>query len=419
MPRQHRIDLDIVKAIAIIAVVFYHIGWLDTGYLGVDVFFAINGFLIIPSLVKQISENTFKYPAFLLKRIMRLWPLVLLGSALCLLMGYWCMLPDDYENLSQSVIASDFLSQNVLSAITTRNYWDTSNEYKPLMHFWYVGILAELYVVLPLILMCVRLATKRIRVDFTKIAILTLSALAVASFVLYLLPNISNGSRFYYLPFRLWELIAGGLIGLACANQKKPTQEIWGNVAFVGIILALCGSLYLSKEGDNIHSVSGLVTNTIVVPQNFLLILSVLFTCILLDNPVKIRETKISSTFSFVGAMSFSIFVWHQILLAFYRYLYGNNMTIVFVVGLWIATILLSIITYYAIEQKVEANWKNFAVCCVSLVAICIPAGLVYVNAGVVRNVPELGVYVGETHRGQFAEYCDRVYSYDVDFPSG
>ena len=417
MPRQHRIDLDIVKAIAIIAVVFYHIGWLDTGYLGVDVFFAINGFLIIPSLVKQISENTFKYPAFLLKRIMRLWPLVLLGSALCLLMGYWCMLPDDYENLSQSVIASDFLSQNVLSAITTRNYWDSSNEYKPLMHFWYVGILAELYVVLPLILMCVRLATKRIRVDFTKIAFLTLSALAVGSFVLYLLPNISNGSRFYYLPFRLWELIAGGLIGLACANQKKSTQEILGKVAFVGIILVLCGSLYLSRAGDGINAVSGQVANTLVVPQNVLLILSVLFTCVLLDNPVKIRKTKISSTFSFVGAMSFSIFVWHQILLAFYRYLYGNNMTGIFVVGLWIATIVLSVVTYYTIEQKVKANRKNFVVCCASLVAICIPAGLVYVNAGVVRDVPELGLYVSETHRGQFAEYCDRVYSYNVDFP--
>ena len=72
--RPHRVDLDILKAISIIAVVFYHIGWLDTGYLGVDVFFAINGFLIVPSLVKQIVSGTFNYPTFLLKRIMRLWP---------------------------------------------------------------------------------------------------------------------------------------------------------------------------------------------------------------------------------------------------------------------------------------------------------------------------------------------------------
>ncbi len=137
----YRPDLDIVKAISIIAVVFYHIGWLETGYLGVDVFFAINGFLIVPSLVEKIASGSFSYTSFLLKRIIRLWPLVLLAAAVCLIVGYVGMLPDDYENLSQSVIASNFMSQNILSAITTKNYWDVSNEFKPLMHFWYIGIL--------------------------------------------------------------------------------------------------------------------------------------------------------------------------------------------------------------------------------------------------------------------------------------
>ena len=121
--------------------------------------------------------------------------------------------------------------------------------------------------------------------------------------------------------------------------------------------------------------------------------------------------------FSFVGKMSFSIFVWHQIILAFYRYIYGNDMTTIFVIGLWLITILLSVATYYIIEQKIKPNWMSFGVCCIFLGFISISAGVVSVNAGVVRDVPELGVYVGHSHRGQFAEYCDRVYAYNQDFP--
>ena len=312
--KRYRLDLDIIKAIAIIAVVFYHIGWLGTGYLGVDVFFAINGFLVIPSLIKQISENTFKYPTFLLRRVLRLWPLVLLACALSLAIGYFCMLPDDYENLAQSVIASDFFSQNILSAITTKNYWDSSNEYKPLMHFWYIGILVELYIILPLLLMVVKSVVARLKLNFARTVIGILIVLALISLVLYLLPGISAGDRFYYLPYRLWELIAGGLIGLSLTDNRRSSKNIGGVVALVGIVLILCSSLYLPYTQSDINIVSGVLTNTMLVPQTILLILAVLFTCIVLRNPIELRQTKITNMFSFVGKMSFSIFVWHQII---------------------------------------------------------------------------------------------------------
>ena len=132
----YRPELDLLKGLAIIAVVFYHTGWLATGYLGVDVFLAVNGFLVIPSLLKRMNNDSWRtvslsseegYVAFLLRRIMRLWPLTLIAAALCLVVGYLGMLPDDYENLSQSVIATDLMSQNILSAVTTKNYWDAVN----------------------------------------------------------------------------------------------------------------------------------------------------------------------------------------------------------------------------------------------------------------------------------------------------
>lgn len=418
----YRPDLDIVKAISIIAVVFYHIGWLETGYLGVDVFFAINGFLIVPSLVEKIASGSFSYTSFLLKRIIRLWPLVLLAAAVCLIVGYVGMLPDDYENLSQSVIASNFMSQNILSAITTKNYWDVSNEFKPLMHFWYIGILVELYVLLPLVLMLVRGLTKKVKHSFVNIASAILALLALGSIVIYLHPETSMTARFYYLPSRLWEILLGGLIGIWLKHRTvdKHVPSKWvGCVAIMVVILALCSSLYMPYSISRINAVNGLADKVMLIPQNVLLIISVLFTCVLLANPIELpKNNRTINLLAYVGQMSFSIFVWHQILLAFYRYFYGREVGVVVVAALWLITIVLSIITYRIIEQKVAPTWKNFIFCCVALVVICLPAGIVYVNAGIVRDVPELNVYVGQTHKGQFAEYCDRVYDYNVDFPS-
>lgn len=418
----HRIDLDILKALSIIAVVFYHIGWLETGYLGVDVFFAINGFFVIPSLVDSLSTNSFNYISFLRKRIMRLWPLVLLAGAVCLGIGYVGMLPDDYDNLSQSVIASNFMSQNILSAITTTDYWDVSNEFKPLMHFWYVGILVELYLLLPLVLMLVRCLTKKVKHSFVNIASAILALLALGSVVIYLHPETSMTARFYYLPSRLWEILLGGLIGIWLKHRtadKHMSLKWAGCVAIMAIILVLCSSLYMPYSISRINAVNGLVDKVMLIPQNILLIMSVLFTCVLLLNPVKLpQNNRLITLLAYVGQMSFSIFVWHQILLAFYRYFYGSEVGAVVVAALWLITIVLSIITYRIIEQKVAPTWKNFIICCVALVVICLPAGIVYVKAGVVRDVPELNVYVGQTHKGQFAEYCDRVYGYNVDFPA-
>ena len=150
--KEYRKDLDILKGFSIIAVVLYHLGILPYGYLGVDTFLVINGFLIIPSVIR--SQVNGKYPliSWFVKRMSRFLPIVFIASAVCLAVGYFVMIPGDYENLSQSTFASSVFCQNILSAITTGNYWDSVNEYKPLMHLWYLGVVAQFYFVLALIL---------------------------------------------------------------------------------------------------------------------------------------------------------------------------------------------------------------------------------------------------------------------------
>ena len=129
--------LDVLKAVAIIAVVLYHADILGYGYLGVDVFLVLSGFFVARSLEGK------KYFSFVVSRILRLLPVLLVAGLVAMAAGWFTMLPDDYENLGESVVATNLFANNILSAITTGDYWNIGNKYKPLMHTWYVGLLMQ------------------------------------------------------------------------------------------------------------------------------------------------------------------------------------------------------------------------------------------------------------------------------------
>ncbi|NLE24617.1 MAG: acyltransferase, partial [Clostridiaceae bacterium] len=122
--KQRNILLDFIKGIAIIAVALYHFGGgiLPFGYLGVDIFFVVGGYFLLRSLVRKLNDGSFRYWKYLSDKLVRLWPLVLLAITVSLLLGFFLMLPDDYENLAESAIASSFFSNNILQCITTKNY---------------------------------------------------------------------------------------------------------------------------------------------------------------------------------------------------------------------------------------------------------------------------------------------------------
>ena len=137
--RSYRFDL--LKTIAIIGVILYHSGNMENGYLGVEVFLVISGYFLMKNYLQKTDKGSFNTVQFIANRILRLWPLLLTVIFLCLLVGYFKMLPDDFENLGESAAASSIFANNILAAITTKNYWNLSNNFKPLMHLWYVGVL--------------------------------------------------------------------------------------------------------------------------------------------------------------------------------------------------------------------------------------------------------------------------------------
>lgn len=140
MEKVYRHDLDLQKGLAIIAVVLYHAGWCKSGYLGVDVFLVLNGYLVVPKVMNEIEEGRFRYFLFWERKIFRLMPLALLVSGLSLAIGYWWMLPHGFRFLSEEALAASAFLNNILQTITTQNYWAAIYQ-KVLMHTWFLGVL--------------------------------------------------------------------------------------------------------------------------------------------------------------------------------------------------------------------------------------------------------------------------------------
>lgn len=421
----YRKDLDALKGIAIIAVVLFHMGLLKSGYLGVDAFFVINGFLVVPSVIRKINQSDFSFFSFMEKRIVRLLPLIVLASVVALGLGYFLMLPDHYENLAQSVVAGNLMSENILSAITTKNYWDVVNEYKPLMHLWYVGILFEFYLVFPILMLCVKRCAKLFKRDERKWMINTLCVCCLLSLVLYLLPNVSVGDRFYYLQYRFFEIALGGIISLYIHKLNGRggyfQSAVFQKVVVVLLLLVVGCSLYNVVTNQNISEgvVIGKELNIstgLPMSSTMALLLTVAFTSMVVACKNGGSIILKSNILAWLGKMSYSIFIWHQVILAFYRYSISYEMDLFAIVAYLVATLSISVISFYLIEQNVSVSHRAFAGWCIAAVLVLIPSSYLYLHAGVVRDIPELDVKKGMEHRGMFGEYCDRVYKYK-EFP--
>ena len=408
METKYRYDLDLLKGLAIIAVVLYHAGWCKSGYLGVDVFLVINGYLVVPKVMNEIASGQFRYFSFLEKKLFRLLPLVLLVSAFALVIGYMDMLPFDYRFLSEEIVASSFFANNILQSITTQNYW-AAIYHKVMMHTWFLGVLFQFYVIFPLLILLFRKWMKS-----------ALIALTVLSFLLYLSPIDTIADKYYLLHYRFFELTIGGLIAL----KTYKGSSLLSHAFLFGILLMIFFGAFTIGERAMPYNLEG-GTNTIresFLPRELILILTVLFTTLFIFcNEIKSRISSVaqnSRILAPLGRMSLSIFLWHQPFFAFYRYFYADEISFPILFGIIAITLLLSFFTYYVIEKRIQPN--IFSRYCLFLAFIAINAFSLWIYSigGAVRDVPELDIRKGCADPKVFEGYTDRIYEYDKEFSS-
>ena len=385
------------------AVVLYHTGLMTYGYLGVDLFLVVAGYLTTKSLYKTILVNEGRgvntYISFEIGRVIRLLPPLLIAGFVCMLLGYITMLPDDYENLSESVVATNGFANNFLAAITTKNYWDITNEYKPLMHTWYVGLVMQFYILYPILFLLARLD----RNDSNKSLLTMICFISVVSLLIYF--GISdNSARFYFLPSRFFEFTVGGIVAILYKHQVPPPFKKWFVYACYLSLLVL------------------IAVNVELMPSIIRLVAVVALTCVILCSETALDNNVTGNkVLAKIGAASYSIFIWHQILLAFCRYSWTNHFTIGIYFILFTATALLSWFSYNYIENTITnalktLNGKKYIYLFIisSFVILTLFSIYIFKKGGVVRDVPEL--YISKNQSINHKAYNDKIYELDKPF---
>ena len=405
--------LDIFKGIAIIAVILYHAGVFTYGYLGVDMFLVIGGYLITKSIMRAYQKGRFSYWDYICNRLVRLWPMAVGIVIISLAVGYFAMLPDAYKNTCETAVGSVTFTNNFVQYITAGNYWDTSNDFKPLMHTWYLGIIFQFYVIYPLIFIICHQCSK----NYVRLNITVLSAIFVCSLLFYIFQSTNTALNFYMLPARLFEFALGGLIALKSLIGMKS----YSGRKLLYLLLLLILILLFVNSSFNVNKVRLLMA---VVLTSFIIVYSEHCEEDTNFNPSKLRILTVLAIF---GVASYSLYLWHQVILAFYRNIVDDDFTF----WSYLITITLSLVvgllSYKGIEQPLAAYTKNnrrrkylvLGVCGVMSLGIIVFSVKYYKTQGVVRDIPELEVCLNEPRTYAPQDYNARISQlYSKPFPS-
>lgn len=402
--RNHAIDL--LKGLAIIAVVLYHLGISEYGYLGVDIFFVISGYLVALGLTKSFSQDRFSFWSYMNKRLSRLWPGLVLISAVSLIIGWLFMMPLHYKLNCESVIGTLTFTNNFVQYITGGDYWTSANEFKPLMHTWYIGILMQFYIIVPIIFIVAKRYTKQ----WLKAVFYVLTAVSFLSLILYLSPLMSESQDFYMLPTRFFELGAGGLLAVVMLDNENRQKSL--KIYFFCILLLLSIVLIFGT------TIGGLKLRLIIITALSILMVG----CSNYFNFTP-RWQKILLPISFLGVASYSLYLSHQVFFAFYRYIVNNIFTPITYLWVLLASLAIGILLYLVFEKPLSLYISKRAnnmysvngICFVMVIILSVVGFYYYRQDGLVRDVPELDLYLDGNNQTP-EEYNLAPQNLNVDF---
>jgi len=331
--RGYRREIDGLRAVAVLAVVIYHAcpDGLPGGFVGVDIFFVISGYLITGILQRAVASGAFSFADFYGRRIRRIFPALIVVLLASLVAGWFMLLPLRYASLGKHVVgAAGFVANFVVWG--EAGYFDAHAVEKPLLHLWSLGIEEQFYVVWPFLLWLLG----RLRVA----AVWPLLGLCVLSFVAsVVLTTVAPDAAFYLPASRMWELGLGGV--LACWPLRVRFGAALTLVGLGAIAVAL-----VAFTGDSPY-------------PGWRALLPVLGTCVviaagdastpsrwLLGNPVAVA----------LGLISYPLYLWHWVLLSFGHLTLVAEPPLLVRLGLVVASVVLATLTYLLVERPIRSR---------------------------------------------------------------
>lgn len=329
-------QIDGLRGIAVLAVVVYHFlpQWAGGGFVGVDIFFVISGFLIGGILWRELSlRGTINYGAFLMRRVRRLAPAYFTMVAASALAAYFILLPFEFREFGKSLIASILYMSNI-QFFREAGYFDIASESKVLLHTWSLSVEEQFYLVMPLLLILLG-RRKRLLVG----VLIALFCASLASSIL--LTPVSPTATFFLFPFRAWELLIGVLLAVAWAELGLSGK--YGSVpSWLGLgLIAL--SIVLIRSNANFPGA--------------LALLPTLGTALIIVNMFDrnaVNAMLASKPLVSVGLISYSLYIWHWPVLTLSSY-YRDEYASAFETSLWLGLcFVLATLSWRFVEQPVR-----------------------------------------------------------------
>ena len=331
----YRADIDGLRAVAVCSVVVFHAfpGVIPGGFVGVDIFFVISGYLITSIIISDIEANNFSIFRFYDRRIRRIFPALIIVLLITFCVGWLILFTPEFTRLGRHIVASSLFYENIL-LLNESGYFDVTSASKPLLHLWSLAIEEQFYIFWPILIY----AAYRGHIKFASIFLL----IGIISFSINLFDIHKNQSSAYFSPFgRFWELMLGaGLAQLQARGSALLTRNQDAR-SLIGAILIIF-SLFIINERKDFPGLWAF--------------LPTLGAVLLISAGSKARINRVllsSKPFVWLGLISYPLYLWHWPLFSYSYVIFGDHfspMIGILRIGLVIAAIILAILTFLFVE---------------------------------------------------------------------
>lgn len=332
----YRKDIDGLRALAVIPVILFHadVSFFQGGYVGVDIFFVISGYLITLILYREVQLKEFSIANFYERRIRRILPVLFAVMAFCFVVGWLVYSPDEFQRLAKSIKYTTIFWSNSLFARKT-GYFDTGAEHEALLHTWSLSVEEQYYIIFPLIFFAISKYLKSSY--FLCLSLIFILSLALSVYGVQVNPH----EAFFSTQMRAWELISGGFIALNVLPELSNRR--------IKNILSLTGFFCIA--------ISVFLFDSSTVFPGFSALLPTLGAALIIYSGLKGgNELLVGKLLSlrpvvFIGAISYSLYMWHWPLIVFAKHIFIRPLTVFEIAALLTVIGCVSILSWKYIEQ--------------------------------------------------------------------
>ena len=344
----YRPEVDGLRAIAVVSVILYHAqivlfgrDWFEGGFVGVDIFFVVSGYLITRIILFELqSKGSFSFMNFYERRARRILPMLFVVIFVSVPFAWQKLLPSDFVEYAESILASLFFGSNFFFYFSTTEYGAESALLKPFLHTWSLGVEEQFYLVFPILAI---VAFKYFRKHFLTILV----GLSLLSLQFSELMEVRNADLNFYLPFsRFWELAVGSMLAYRELYYKASNEDFLSkSLPMIGLYLIALSILFFDAKTPHpsFHTLIPIIGVALIIG--------------FASKDELVGKVLSSKPFVWLGLLSYSAYLWHFPIFAFQRM--AGELNNYDKLNLIILTLCLSCISYFIIERPFRRRMKT------------------------------------------------------------